>query len=118
MVVSDNYTRVGTVPYIVDGDTFDIDADLGFFVNIRIRIRIKGIDAPELHGLNRKSALVSKQYLIDNILNKKVFIISTAQDSFRRWVADVYFNDSLGVQHNLADDLFSTGLATLNNFVK
>ena len=45
------------VPYIVDGDTFDINVDLGFFVNIK-RIRVKGIDAPELHGLNKKSALI------------------------------------------------------------
>ena len=37
---------------IVDGDTVDMDVDLGFFVSVRIRFRLKGIDTPEIFRQN------------------------------------------------------------------
>jgi len=38
---------VKEVTKVVDGDTLDVVVDLGFYVSIKQRIRLKGIDAPE-----------------------------------------------------------------------
>lgn len=56
---------------IVDGDTIDVDIDLGFDVWMRNeRIRIKGIDAPESRTRDleeKKCGLLAKQF-VENIL--------------------------------------------------
>jgi len=40
---------------VVDGDTVDLEVDLGFNVRIRERFRLAGIDTPEVHGVKRDS---------------------------------------------------------------
>lgn len=36
--------------YVVDGDTYDFEIDLGFNVRIKERVRLANIDTPELRG--------------------------------------------------------------------
>jgi len=55
------YEYKGLVTRVVDGDTFDVIVDLGFGIDYKIRVRLRGIDTPEtwrpetaaeeLHGL-------------------------------------------------------------------
>ena len=33
---------------VVDGDTLDVVIDLGFYIKIKERIRLEGVDTPEL----------------------------------------------------------------------
>jgi endonuclease YncB( thermonuclease family) len=68
-----------TVTRVIDGDTFETDAGA--------QIRILGADAPEAGFCGASEA---KSYLEKLILNKKVKISPTANDIFRRLVADVY----------------------------
>ena len=35
------------VKRVVDGDTLDLDIDLGFHITLRERVRLMGIDTPE-----------------------------------------------------------------------
>ena len=39
--------RVKQVTKIVDGDTIDVDIDLGFSISYSQRLRLAGIDTPE-----------------------------------------------------------------------
>ena len=41
------YIYKATVMRIIDGDTVDLDIDLGFHVSIKQRVRLAGIDTPE-----------------------------------------------------------------------
>ena len=34
---------------VIDGDTLDVDIDLGFGIRFKTRIRLAGVNAPELH---------------------------------------------------------------------
>jgi len=36
---------------VVDGDTVDLDVDVGFRVTHRIRVRLAGYNAPEVHNV-------------------------------------------------------------------
>lgn len=45
----DLYRYRATVVRWIDGDTVDMDVDLGFGVTIRQRFRLHGVDTPELH---------------------------------------------------------------------
>ena len=42
--------RLNAMVKVVDGDTVDLDLDLGFSLTLRQRVRIYGIDAPELRS--------------------------------------------------------------------
>lgn len=51
---------------VVDGDTVDVDIDLGFNVWLRNeRLRLYGIDTPELKGANKAAGLAAKNALIE-----------------------------------------------------
>jgi endonuclease YncB( thermonuclease family) len=39
-----------TVLYIIDGDTFGVNVNLDKDVKIKVHVRIKNIDTPEIHG--------------------------------------------------------------------
>ena len=51
------YEYMCEVERVVDGDTVDVVIDLGFDVNLRSRVRLEGIDAPE----SRTRDLVEKE---------------------------------------------------------
>ena len=48
-----NY-RVKEVLRVVDGDTIDVDIDLGFDLRIKQRVRVAGIDTPEKRTRNKE----------------------------------------------------------------
>ena len=57
---------VKEVVKIVDGDTIDVIIDLGFYLSIKKRIRLQGINAPESRTRNlseKKRGLASKARL-------------------------------------------------------
>lgn len=37
---------------VIDGDTLDLEIDLGFNIRIRERVRLYGVDTPEIFGAN------------------------------------------------------------------
>lgn len=87
------------VTKVIDGDTIEVEADLGFKVHLAgIRLRLRGINAPELEKgtpAERLAGEASKAYLTDLLEGKTVevetFKTSTGRDrkTFERYVADV-----------------------------
>jgi len=69
---------------VVDGDTVDVDIDLGFGVWMRNqRIRMYGIDAPESRTSNqteKKYGLASKRFLEDMCDDKNGLVLRTHKD--------------------------------------
>ena len=73
-----------TVVNVVDGDTVDVDIDLGFGVWMRKqRIRMYGIDAPESRTSNsteKMYGIAAKKFLI-GMLDDKELILKTHKDA-------------------------------------
>lgn len=90
--------KQGLVTSIVDGDTFDMLID-----KHRVRIRLNGIDAPE-----RKQDFYtrSRQTLAALCFQKKVTIIQTGHDRYRRVLAEVYVENT-----NLNQAMVACGMA-------
>ena len=78
-----------TVTEVTDGDTF--------VINTGAKVRILGIDAPEAGLCGSQEAKAELEKLI---LNKKIKISSTANDSFKRLVSDVYL-DNVSVNNQM-----------------
>lgn len=50
-----NYEYTATKVRVVDGDTIDLDVDLGFQVHLKVRVRLKGVNTPEIYGIDKES---------------------------------------------------------------
>ena len=99
------------VVHIVDGDTIDVDIDLGFGVWMRKeRIRLYGIDTPESRTRDleeKKYGLAAKDFLVE-WLAKGDIILKTDKDAkgkFGRilgtmWHGDVNINQLMIDNHH------------------
>jgi micrococcal nuclease len=71
---------VKKVTKVVDGDTIDVDIDLGFDISFSSRVRLAGIDTPESRTTDKMEkalGLESKEYLKKAIDASKTFVIKT-----------------------------------------
>lgn len=90
------------VVHIVDGDTVDVDIDLGFGVWLRDeRVRIAGIDAPESRTSDKVEkvfGLAAKDMITNLLSSEKVVMRCSSYDSkgkFGRILGDFVVYDSL-----------------------
>jgi micrococcal nuclease len=114
------YNYKAFVNRVVDGDTIDVIIDLGFGVLTKERIRLLGIDTPEIRTkdlVEKAEGLKAKEFVENAILLEEVTIV-TYKDSkgkFGRYLAEVlYFKDKLfeDLTH-LNDELVELGLAKI-----
>lgn len=72
--------RVKKLYKIVDGDTIDVDIDLGFDISLFQRVRLAGIDTPESRTKDvyeKKLGLEVKEKLNDLLKNATKIVIKT-----------------------------------------
>jgi micrococcal nuclease len=90
--------KIKEIIKIVDGDTIDVNIDLGFDVTVKQRVRLDGIDTPESitsNLLEKQMGLESKRYLENWLSDKKDLIISTSKDDkYGRILARISDNTS------------------------
>ena len=79
------YTYDVEVVSVYDGDTIRVNIDLGFGHVWKgsdgkgVKIRLFGINTPEVRGEQREEGLKSKQYLI-NLLSGERVVLKTRRD--------------------------------------
>lgn len=107
------YIYKALVTKVYDGDTITVDIDLGMGIWFRgQKIRLEGINTPEIRGEEREHGLVSRNWLRNKILNKEI-IIRTTKDKkgkYGRWIGEIWFNNE-GVFENINSLLVSLGMA-------
>ena len=107
--------RVKKVLKIVDGDTIDVDIDLGFSVSFSQRVRLAGIDTPESRTRDLKEkalGLESKEYLKDLLEGAEDIIIQTEKpdstEKYGRILGWLFINDD---EVSLNEKMISDGYA-------
>ena len=71
---------VKKVTNVVDGDTIDVEIDLGFDISFSSRVRLAGIDTPESRTTNKAEkvlGLEAKEYVKSKIKDAKDVVIKT-----------------------------------------
>jgi len=94
------YKAVCTAVY--DGDTITLDIDLGFNMIMRNqKIRLYGIDTPELRGDEREQGLKVRDWVREQILNKEVILesIKDKTGKYGRWIGKIWLLDKEGVPY-------------------
>ncbi len=103
------YEYKATVTKVYDGDTITVDFDLGFGILIRKqKIRLLGINTPEVRGPEKPQGIISRDALRQRILGK-VVTIKTSKDKkgkYGRWLGEVFVEDE-----NINQWLISEGYA-------
>lgn len=75
--------KVKKVKRIIDGDTIDLDIDLGFGITLTHRVRLKDINAAETRTLNaeeKTKGLAAKEWLKKELSREGEWIIETTKD--------------------------------------
>lgn len=93
----------------IDGDTVDVNVDLGFDLVLKRRVRVYGLNAPEIHSTDleeKKAGLESKVYAEKLIpVGSVVKIIDHGQEKFGRWLGTIEFGD----HQDFAKTMIETG---------
>jgi micrococcal nuclease len=87
--------KIKTIKKIVDGDTIDVDIDLGFGVTYSHRVRLKGINAPETKTKDlaeKEKGTEVKAWLKKELSREGEWIIETTkEDKYGRILGTLYF---------------------------
>ena len=98
------------VERVVDGDTIDVNIDLGFDIHHSARVRMMGIDTPESRTRNlaeKALGLASKARLKEMLKGQKVKLLTSKEGKgkFGRVLADVIIIDKQGIETNCNQQL-------------
>ncbi len=93
------YHYSANVISVYDGDTCTVDIDLGLNAWMRNeKIRLFGINAPELRGDEREEGLKSRDFL-RSIIDGKEVLLQTLKDKkgkYGRYIANIWYKDDNG----------------------
>mgnify|MGYP001186943216 FL=1 len=94
------YYYVAEVVSVYDGDTCTCVVDLGFKTFQRIKVRLLGIDTPEIRtrDLNEKEkGYEARDWLRERILGKKVLLHTKEKGKFGRWLGHIWDLEEVNV---------------------
>jgi micrococcal nuclease len=107
--------RVKKVHAVVDGDTIDVDIDLGFNVSFFQRVRLAGIDTPESRTLDKREkalGLEVKKKLKEILDSATTIVIKTEKpdstEKYGRILGWLYVD---GAEQSVNHSLIASGYA-------
>lgn len=109
----------GTVRRVVDGDTMDVELDLGFHVVTKQRIRLSGIDTPETYrpscAAEREHGERAKRFVESMCLGRECRVVTDRdrKGKYGRYLGTVY---PPGSDASINDLLRENGLAKLESY--
>lgn len=92
----EKYAYTALVKSVYDGDTITCNVQVGFSVMIcDAKIRLFGIDTPELRGSEREDGIKSRDYLRNLILGKEItlYTIKDKKGKYGRYLGLIVIND-------------------------
>ena len=106
----EDYVRNARLIRVVDGDTLDLDIDLGFSTWMKRRVRLLGVNCPETTGDTREAGRAATGFTRIWLSDQTTFQVRThldKNDSFGRVLAEVWKGED-----SLAAALLQAGHAT------
>lgn len=107
--------RVKSVLAVVDGDTIDVDIDLGFDISLTKRVRLAGIDTPESRTSDKAEKVLGlevKELLKKKLKEAKTIVIRTqmpdSTEKYGRILGWVFLD---GAELSVNEALIASGYA-------
>ena len=109
--------RIKKVLKVVDGDTIDVDIDLGFDISYTQRVRLAGIDTPESRTTDKKEKALGLE--VKDRLKKAIdaatnVVIKTekpdSSEKYGRILGWIFLDDNkVSINQTLIDDGYAWG---------
>tara|TARA_B000000557_G_C20781017_1_gene446522 strand:- start:440 stop:805 length:366 start_codon:yes stop_codon:yes gene_type:complete len=87
------YYYIAEVVKVYDGDTCTCVVDLGFKTFKKVKVRLVGIDTPEIRTKSKEEkekGIKTRDWLREKILNKKVLLHTKEKGKFGRWLGTIW----------------------------
>ena len=104
------YEYQAVLIYAVDGDTVDMEVDLGFSVTLKDRFRLLGINSPERNQDGFNAAKEHMAGVVSTAPNVFIRTHKDKHDKYGRMLAEIWYQDKDGLV-NLNQEMLSLGLA-------
>ena len=109
-----------SVVKVVDGDTVDVDIDLGFGMSYKKqRVRMLGIDTPESRTrdlVEKKFGKASKKHLKDILEQGGIQLVSHDKGKFGRILGELFIGDSsYSINQQMIDEHHAVAYTGGNN---
>lgn len=106
---------------VIDGDTYEVQVDLGFGVYLSdIRLRLRGVDTPETWRptteAEREHGERASQFVKDLIEQQYIRVRTHRMGIYGRYEADVAVIDANGTEVDLAQLLTDNGFLKLESY--
>ena len=109
--------RVKKLVGVVDGDTIDVDIDLGFNVSYSQRVRLAGIDTPESRTkdkFEKSLGLEAKEYVKTKLKDATDIVIKTelpdSSEKYGRILGWLFVNgDTKSINEQMIEDGYAWG---------
>jgi micrococcal nuclease len=109
--------HVKNLSKVVDGDTIDVDIDLGFDISFSSRVRLAGIDTPESRTADKMEkalGLESKEYLKYKLKDAKSIVIKTekmdSSEKYGRILGWIFIDgQEVSINQQMIDDGYAWG---------
>lgn len=80
---------------VIDGDTVELDFDVGFHVTVRHSVRLFGINCPEMHGESKVAGQLAKAFAEAWFAVQEDGIVAhtikgRTEDKYGRYLARIY----------------------------
>ena len=118
MLKQNYYMYKAKVTKVVDGDTVDLEIDLGMNVFVKERIRLARINTPETFGVKKeskeyKAGMKAKERLVELVEGKEVAIetLKDKKGKYGRYIAELYITNSNNEWKNINTTMLDEGLA-------
>ena len=103
--------KVKEIDRVIDGDTVDLIIDLGFEIFVKKRIRLSGLNAPEVRTRNKeikKQGLRSKDYLKVMIYSRKsLTLLSKKIGKYGRVIGEIFDEEGKSLNEMMIDGGFA-----------
>lgn len=101
------------VSRVVDGDTYDIIVDLGFNIAHKIRVRLLGVDTPEVYGIKHddpeyKRGVAASDFVKQRLRDGTPVTLRTVKDKkgkYGRYLAEVFYRSDDGTELSIGDEI-------------
>ena len=115
------HTYLAKVVRVVDGDTVDLDIDLGFGIVLKKqRARLLGINTPESRTRDKEEkirGLAAKTRLIEILLanDNEVFFVSAKKGKYGRYLSILYVKEIPGSKLEMVEKMKEKGKQIVMN---
>jgi endonuclease YncB( thermonuclease family) len=105
------YIYYATLERVIDGDTLLLDFDLGFFASLKSKVRLIGIDCPELETEEGRRAA---EFVETELKDAKLIVETRKKEKFGRYLCFIYYSK----QYTDFDDIIRHGKLLNEELVK